>query len=426
MKPLSHLALFLTESCNLACPYCFAANMERQTIDLDLARRAVDLLLEPASEAKQVSVSFWGGEPLLDFETLKELVLYAEGRAAAQDRSITFSVPTNLTLLDAEMIAFARAHQVGLSLSLDGDEAAQSLRVFKGGRSSYPAIVEKLELIKAHYGKNLPPVRMTVSPSTARDFFRHVRFFLDQGLNHVYFAPVVEAPWPDADLAALEAEQLKLADHWMAALEAGERMHFPTWDKVLAWRALRRRGRLALAPRLLCGAGDNMLAVDIYGDLYPCHRFVFYDKAQRAQALGSVDGGLPAQAVREEYVSVDEARLGTATQRCAQCPDEALCFVFCPALNYSLGGDIHVVDERVCHFARLEQRVLNHVEQSLGDDPKFQQYVESYLLKVFFPGAASAEIAAVFAGLTAQDTDRLADRAAEILERLQRRGRGLE
>ncbi|MFH2007480.1 MAG: radical SAM protein [bacterium] len=423
MKPLQHLALFLTESCNLSCGYCFASNMERRPIDPDLARRAIDLLLDPASEARQVAISFWGGEPLLCFHELRDLVCYAQERARDQERTLRFSVPTNLTLLNEEMLEFCVEHRVGLSLSLDGDEAAQNLRTFAGGRPTFPTIQEKLELLRKRLGKKLPGVRMTVSPATAAEFFHHVRFFLDQGLSTVYFAPVVEDDWTAESLAAWEREQLRLADHWALLFEAGQVASFPTWDKALAYRELRRRGQLDSERRFLCGAGSTMLSVDINGELYPCHRFVFYDKQERAQSLGTVADGLPGEAARAAYLEVQSTALGTEATRCADCADAAQCYLFCPALNYSMTGDVLKIDERLCELARMERRVLDHLEERLGDHPRFRSYMTDHVLRVHAPGALSASVAAMFASLDESDADRLADRAEEIMRRLRGRRR---
>ncbi len=434
---LRHLALFLTESCNLACSYCFASNMERRAIDEGLARQAVDQLLRPESPADRVAITFWGGEPLLEFELMRRLVQYARERAAALGRNVRFTVPTNLTRLTPEMLKFFESHEVGLSLSLDGDESAQALRPFAGGGSSAPVIREKLRLLTERLGarekrlgarekrlgareERLPGVRMTVTPQTAGDFYHHVRWFLDRGFTQIYFAPVLEADWAPQTLAALEREQQRLVTHLVEAFRAGQhaRPAFHTWDKALAWRALDRRGKTQRGQRMLCGAGTSMLAVDIYGDLYPCHRYVFYDKAQRAETLGNVQQGLPDPQVLQDYGRIDRDTLGTARTRCRDCPDEGDCYAYCPAVNYALQGHRHRVDERLCHFARLEQRMVDRIEAELGGDPAFERHREQVLLRVYAPGLASAELAGMLAGLEEGAVDRLADRAAAILERV--------
>lgn len=424
MSSIRHLSLFITESCNLRCAYCFAVDMERRQIDEQLARQALALALGRRSEhgARRVAVTFWGGEPLLCFDTLRRLVDHAEELAARAGQKVAFAVPTNATLLTDEMIDFFQAHRVQLSLSLDGDEPAQSLRQLPGGRSSFPVVQQKLELVHRRYGRDLPGVRMTVSPATAGDLYRNVRFFLDQGFTQVYFAPVVEASWPPETLARLEAEAERLAAHWVERLRGG-RVSFNAWDRLLAWRELRRRGQLPAERQILCGAGTTMLAVDIDGDIYPCHRFVFYDKATRRRSLGHVREGLPAVDRVRPYLQLDPQRLGTRTTRCAECAAAADCLVACPALNHALCGEIHTVDERICQLAGIDQRVVASAERALRDAGLFETYVEDYLLRAYAPGELSASVAALFARLTAADADSLASRADAILTELRQQQR---
>jgi len=425
MPLLRQLGLFVTESCNLACPYCFAANMERRLINEDLANDAIDLLLSADNTAEEVGLTFWGGEPLLAFDLITRLVQHAETRAAERGKRLGFALPTNLTLLSDAMVDFFLAHDVRLSLSLDGGPATQGRRQTAGGASSWPVVEEKLRLIHRRYAGRLPPVRMTVAPDTAGNLADNVRFFLDQGFRQIYFAPVVEAEWDAEALAAYEQGQLDLIETWLEALESGRRLGFTSWDKALAWREARRRDPDAASRErsVICGAGTAMLAVDIHGQIYPCHRFVFYDKQRRASALGSVAAGWPAPEALRPYERLDPRRLGTTERLCAECEDAGDCFALCPALNYAMGGAIDAVHERQCALALLDARVAAAVEARAAGSEAFARYVEDYLLKVYTgPGGLSASVTALFSRLEEADADALAARAAAILEGLGRPG----
>jgi uncharacterized protein len=426
MPSLRQLGLFITESCNLACPYCFAANMERSFIDEALAREAIDLLLSAENTPDEVGLTFWGGEPLLAFELITRLVGYAEPRAAERGKRLGFALPTNLTLLTETMVDFFQAHDVRLSLSLDGGPATQGRRQTAKGGSSWPVVEQKLKLIHRRYAGRLPAVRMTVAPDTARELADNVRFFLEQGFRQVYFAPVVEAEWDAEALDAYEQGQLELVPTWLEALESGQRLGFTSWDKALAWREARRRDPQAATRErsVICGAGTAMLAVDIHGQIYPCHRFVFYDKQRRTGALGSLATGWPAAEALRPYERLDPARLGTAERLCAACEDALSCLAVCPALNYSLGGAIDTIDPRQCTMALLDARVAAAVEAQAAGSAAFARYVEDYLLKVYTgPGGLSASVTALFSRLEEADADALAERAAAILEGLGRPGR---
>ena len=263
---------------------------------------------------------------------------------------------------------------------------------------------------------------MTVSPETAGGLYDNVRFILDIGVRQVYFAPVVEADWAEADLELYEQQQHLLADLWAGRLERDDLLSFTSWDKALARRELLRRGEVAATGRQInCGAGSSMLAVDIYGDFYPCHRFVFYDKQQRGMILGSVSEGLPDAGRRRFAMALDQQRVGRADQPCSTCESAGTCYNICPALNYALGGEIHLMDRRLCRLWAAEQRVLDRLEQRVARHPAFRRYVEKYLMKTYGVAGVSASVAALFASLDEADEDRLTDRADEILQRLNER-----
>ena len=152
MRPLGHLALFVTERCNLACEYCFAANMEGRDIDEGLARRAIGLLVGPGNPARRVGLSFWGGEPLVRFELVERLVRHARDEAARHGKKLRLSLPTNVTLLEDRMLDLFDAHDVALSLSCDGDEHAQGLRGTRGGGSTFARVAGWLERLGQRYG----------------------------------------------------------------------------------------------------------------------------------------------------------------------------------------------------------------------------------------------------------------------------------
>ncbi len=425
MSPLRHLALFVTESCNLACDYCFAANMEGRHVAEPVPRQAIDLMFAPGNEAEQVTITFWGGEPLLKFDLVRELVGYAKDAAARRGKRVDFAMPTNLTLLTDEMVDFFLAHGVSLSLSLDGEEAAQALRRTRAGGSSFPIIRKKLDLVRRRYGNRLPGVRMTVSPATAEHFYRNVRFFLDQGFRHVYFSPVLETEWSPAELLRYEEGQRELAAYWLDQLDLGRPPSFTSWDKALARREHVRRGQLDRERYVICGAGRRMLAVDIYGDIYPCHRFVFYDKTARVEALGNVASGLPRPERTAHFADLGVGRLQKPDEQCARCDAANDCFQICPAVNYALTGAVNVVHERLCRFTLLEKWVVDHLETAADGKPSFQDYL-ARLVKFYAPDTLSASISALFARFDDEDVGRLAERADGILDRLQKGRTALE
>jgi uncharacterized protein len=421
--PVRQLSLFLTESCNLACPYCFASNMEQRHASADVALRALDLLLAGPAPTGPVGVVFWGGEPLLCFDLLHRVVCEAEERAARVGAKLRFALPTNLTLLDDAKAELLVRHRVRPSLSLDGAEPAQSRRRLRGGQSSYPIVLAKLEIVRAHWRGDLPAVRMTVSPDTCADLEHNVRFFLERGFDRVFFAPSVEAAWSPESLARFERAQLGLVDPWARALESGRSWGFVSWDKALARRELRRRGTIARGRGAVCGAGTSMLAVDVRGRVFPCHRFVFYDKGAGSMMLGSVDPRRSGTTAIERPFAFDPSRLHPFGGDCAGCERENDCPVGCPAVNLATCGDVYAVDSRACELARIEGRVVDALERRAG--PALRGFIERELLPAY--GHAGSPWATSLLGRMGEDAaDRVADRAQAALRSLEhvRRGTG--
>ena len=392
-------------------------------MDRSVAMEAVESLLSEENPAMQVGITFWGGEPLLRYDLLCALVLHAEQLAQQSGKRLLLAVPSNMTLLTEEMLDFFEAHDVYLSMSMDGAQAAQDLRRLHRGGGSFSLVQQKLEMVRRR-GPPMPPVRMTVSPRTAGQLVDNVRFFVDRGVRQIYFAPVVEAAWSDHDLSQYEQQQGLLIELWIRRLEQGAPLSFVSWDKALARRELLRRGEVAATRQVTCGAGSAMLAVDIYGDIYPCHRFVFYDKKQRGMTLGSVSQGLPDEQRRRQAMALDQQRLGRPDQLCQSCPSARTCYNICPALNYALGGDIHVMDRRLCQLLEAEQRVLDRLEQQVSGRRAFGRYVDGYLMKTYGVAGISSSVVALFSRLDSGDEDRLTDRAEKILRRLEQERRG--
>jgi len=235
---------------------------------------------------------------------------------------------------------------------------------------------------------------------------------------------VHEQEWSEHDLGVLERENEGLADLWAEHLEAGDPLHLTAWNKLLAWRALVERGAVSPTRRdVLCGAGDSMLAVDIHGGVYPCHRFVFYDRGRDRRRLGHVDEGLPPPRATQALSALDEQQLGTEQQPCASCPCAPECFAVCPALNDALTGRPERMHPRQCRLARLEFGVVERMRARLAGLDAFERYVDKHTLSAASAGLHAMEIGRLLRRVEAAGADAIAERAEQILRSLSA-GRG--
>ncbi len=297
------ICLNVSHDCNLRCRYCFAGSGhfggERSLMPPDTGRRAIDFLLEHSKGRRHCELDFFGGEPLMNFETVRELVAYGKEKAAEKGKEIKFTLTTNALLLDDEKTDFLNRENVGVVLSLDGRPAVNdTMRLTAGaGRGSYALIRPKISsFIKSRNNENYF-VRGTYTRYN-KDFSLDVLHLADLGYKYVSVEPVVGAPaeeWSlrEVDLPELFREYEKLAAEYIKRQAEGRPFEFFHFNLDL-------NNGPCLPKRLSgCGAGHEYMAVTPEGDLYPCHQFVGRERYK----LGSVYKGIENSDTVKEFRS---------------------------------------------------------------------------------------------------------------------------
>ena len=355
------LCLHVAHTCNLSCPYCFASqgkyHGQQALMRFDVGKRALDFLMENSGDRVNLEVDFFGGEPLMNWEVVKELVAYARGQEGPRGKKFRFTLTTNGMLIDDDVIDFANQEMHNVVLSLDGrKEVHDRLRVDWAGRGSYDRIVPKFQKLVERRGGKGYYMRGTFTHANP-DFTKDVLHMADLGFDQLSMEPVVCAP---DDPAALTAEDLPIV------LEQYE---------LLAKEMLRREreGRgftfyhymldLAHGPCIYkrisgCGSGTEYMAVTPWGDLYPCHQFVGED----AYKLGDIWQGVTNTAVRDEFKSCN----AYARPECADCWARLYCSGGCAANAYHASGSIRGVYEYGCELfrKRIECAVMMKAAQA--------------------------------------------------------------
>ena len=355
------LCLHVAHTCNLSCPYCFASqgkyHGQQALMSFDVGKRALDFLMENSGDRVNLEVDFFGGEPLMNWEVVKELVAYAREQEGPRGKKFRFTLTTNGMLIDDDVIDFANREMHNVVLSLDGrKEVHDRLRVDWAGRGSYDRIVPKFQKLVERRGGKGYYMRGTFTHANP-DFTKDVLHMADLGFDQLSMEPVVCAP---DDPAALTAEDLPIV------LEQYE---------LLAKEMLRREreGRgftfyhymldLAHGPCIYkrisgCGSGTEYMAVTPWGDLYPCHQFVGED----AYKLGDIWQGVTNTAVRDEFKSCN----AYARPECADCWARLYCSGGCAANAYHASGSIRGVYEYGCELfrKRIECAVMMKAAQA--------------------------------------------------------------
>ncbi len=369
------LDLFVTEACNLACEYCFAATSPRKNPSRDQLLERLDWLME--SEARKVHVTFWGGEPLLCRDLLEDLVSHARTRAEAAGKRISFSMPTNASLIDDETMRWLDENRIAVFLSIDGDESGQAARPLRSGQSSHGLV--SIGMKAAIRGAKAPPaIRMTVSPANAHAQADGVRYFLENGAKELLVYPAYDQEWSREavdDFTAGQREMGALFIDLVRDCDTHEDLPvFKAWLPIMRrlWRKTPHRARAGDLPG--CGVGRDLVGITVDGQFTPCHRVVFYGRGRgEAVELGNTADGLDAAAALEwSQLRVEDMQGRT---RCVECEQFDLCTFGCVAISYATTGRFDRVPRAACDLISAQIEVCREIHTALADDPRYCLYL---------------------------------------------------
>ena len=341
------LCLHIAHDCNLACRYCFAEEGEyhgrRALMSFEVGKKALDFLVANSGNRVNLEVDFFGGEPLMNWDVVKQLVEYARSVEKERGKNFRFTLTTNGMLIDDDVIDFANREMSNVVLSLDGrKEIHDRLRVDYAGNGSYERIVPKFQkLVKARGNKNYY-MRGTFTHANP-DFTKDLFHMADLGFTELSMEPVVCAP---EDPAALTAEDLEIVKDQYELL-AKDMLRREKEGKPITFYhyMLDLTGGPCIYKRISgCGSGTEYMAVTPWGDLYPCHQFV----GEEAYKLGDIWNGVTNTALREEFRSCN----AYARPECNDCWARFYCSGGCAANAFHATGSIRGVYEAGCELFR--------------------------------------------------------------------------
>lgn len=342
--PIKALCLHVSHDCNLRCQYCFASTGDfgtgrRMTMDAETARRAIDFVMERSGGRRNIEVDFFGGEPLMAMDTVKETVKYARSLEKAHDKQFRFTITTNGVLLDDENIEYINREMSNAVLSLDGrPEVNDRMRKTIPGGGSYDVIVPKFQKLAAGRGERDYYLRGTFTRHNL-DFAADVLHMAGLGFRHVSVEPVVGPPdcgyaLREEDLPAILAEYEKLA----GALLERDDVDFFHFNVDLS------QGPCVIKRLRGCGAGCEYVAVTPDGDIYPCHQFVGNEEYR----LGNLYEGSFDMELSRRF-----AALNIYTRpECRDCWARFYCSGGCSASNLAVNGDIKRPNRLGCEMQR--------------------------------------------------------------------------
>ena len=356
------LCLHIAHTCNLNCSYCFASqgkyHGERGVMSFEVGKRALDFLVEKSGSRRNLEVDFFGGEPLLNFEVVKQLVAYAREIEKKHNKNFRFTLTTNGLLIDEDVIDFCNKECHNVVLSLDGRrEIHDRFRVDYAGNGSFDRIVPKFQrLVESRGGKGYY-MRGTFTHANP-DFLEDIKVMLDLGFNELSMEPVVCAPGDPAELTDEDIEIVKKQYEDLATLmlerhKAGKPFTFYHYMIDLT-------GGPCIYKRISgCGSGTEYMAVTPWGDLYPCHQFVGDDK----YLLGNIYDGVTNTCAQCEFAECNVY----ARKECRDCWARLYCSGGCAANAYHATGSIKGVYEKGCELfkKRMECAIMLAIARRL-------------------------------------------------------------
>ena len=357
------LCLHVAHTCNLNCSYCFASqgkyHGDRAVMSFEVGKQALDFLVANSGSRRNLEVDFFGGEPLMNFDVVKELVAYARSIEKKHNKNFRFTLTTNGMLIDDDVIDFANREMSNVVLSLDGrKEIHDRFRVDYAGKGSWEQIVPKFQkLVAARGGKNYY-MRGTFTHANP-DFLKDIEVMLDLGFDELSMEPVVCA---SGDPSELTAEDLPIVlDQYEKLAELMLRRDAEGKPFTFYHYMIDLTGGPCIYKRISgCGSGTEYMAVTPWGDLYPCHQFV----GEESFKLGDVWNGVTNTERQCEFAACNVY----ARPDCHDCWAKLYCSGGCAANAYHATGSVTGVYKYGCELfrKRMECAIMVAIARTLN------------------------------------------------------------
>lgn len=349
------LCLHICHDCNLRCRYCFADecayHSAREFMSEETAKKAIDFLIANSGNRKMLEVDFFGGEPLMCLQTIKNVVAYARSEAEKAGKKFLFTTTTNALLLDDDAIDFFNREMENVVLSLDGrKEVHDAIRKTKNGKGSFDLVIENIKKFVRSRGGKSYYVRGTFTAKNL-DFSKDVIFLAESGFDSISMEPVVtdieDLEIKSEHIPTVLKEYENLCDKYLEKFDNGEGFNFFHFNVDLD-------GGVCLQKKVsACGAGNEYFSVTPNGDIYPCHQFA----GDKNFLMGNVYDGKLDKNIREKFAN---SCLFTR-EECGDCFAKFICSGGCSANNYHFEGDINKPYKSTCEMMKKRIECGMHV-----------------------------------------------------------------
>lgn len=364
--PVKSMCINISHDCNLRCEYCFAAKGDfgqgRCLMPLETAKKAIDFIIANSGTRRNLEVDFFGGEPLMNFDVVRQTVEYARSIEKKFNKNFRFTITTNGLLLDDEKIDYINREMNNAVLSLDGrKEVNDRLRVTPNGKGCYDIIVPKYQKLVAGRGDKDYYIRGTFTKYNL-DFTEDVLHFRELGFDQLSIEPVVSDPKLDysikyEDLPRVFEEYERLAQTIIRSRKKGDYYNFFHFMIDL------NQGPCAIKRLRGCGCGNEYVAVTPQGDIYPCHQFV----GNEDYKMGNLHDGTFNLEMKEDFAKANVY----SKENCKNCWAKFYCSGGCNANNFQYEGDIRKSHKTSCELEKKRLECAIMIKAALaesGDD----------------------------------------------------------
>ncbi|BFL72364.1 thioether cross-link-forming SCIFF peptide maturase [Anaerococcus nagyae] len=361
------ICLNVAHTCNLSCEYCFAKGGKYHGPDAimttETAKKAIDFLIENSGNHYNLDVDFFGGEPLMNWDVVKETVDYARNLEEKYNKHFNFTLTTNGMLLDDDKIEYLNENMKNVVLSLDGRrEIHDEFRKTIGGKGSFDTVVPKFQNFVSKRGDKEYYMRGTYTANNL-DFTKDIKTYLDLGFKRTSLEPVVgnsksDYALKEEDLPVLFEEYEKLADMMIDAIDNNNKFIFYHYMIDL------ENGPCAHKRISGCGSGTEYMAITPSGELYPCHQFVGNDDF----IIGDINQGI----IRDDIIEDFKKCNCYSKEECKSCWANMYCSGGCAANNYNANGDINETHDYSCKLfkKRIEMAIAIKIYEYMKESEK--------------------------------------------------------
>lgn len=363
--------LSLTHKCNLGCRYCYAGKAVKEDMSLATAQKIVDFAMESGGIGQRVEFGFFGGEPLLRFDLIKDIVAYIRSKEQKAGCRAILSITSNGTLLNQTMLDFFKAEDIQLCISIDGPAGTHDLnRIQRSGAGSFTLVEKGLRM--AMDSLDSVQVNAVYGPETIDSLPQTVAFFTDMRVPFIHLNPNIRSTWPEELQPRLSQICMDIAEHYIQCYQRGQEIAVNLIDSKLM---LFLKDGYGAEDK--CGMGETEWGFAPSGNIYPCERFIGEDD-DLSMCIGNIHTGFDTS-----RRCVVLAKKGNRNEECARCGLSKYCMNWCGCTNHFMTGRSDMASSMLCALERATINAAKHVLTTLSqsDNELFTDHLMRYLCK---------------------------------------------